>query len=98
MHRTRQHGTSNYTFRKLVDLCKNGNVRAIAVEPQYPKTAAEQLLEGIGKGGVTRVKLVEIDPLETALPEDFTAEHGNGRDFYIRKMKANIDRLREKLQ
>ncbi len=85
-------------FHNLVKLCKAHNIRVIAVEPQYPTTAAERLLEGIGKEGVTRAKLVEIDPLETAAPEDFSAEHGYGKDFYVRKMKANIERLKEHLQ
>lgn len=84
-------------FRKLVDLCKTQNIHVIAVEPQYPQTAAQQLLEGIAKVGGAKPKLVEIDPLETAAPEDFSAEHGNGRDFYVRKMKANLDRLKESL-
>jgi ABC-type Zn uptake system ZnuABC Zn-binding protein ZnuA len=85
-------------FKKLVDLCKQHDIRVIAVEPQYPQEAAQRLLEGIGKRGVTHAKLVEIDPLETAAPEDFSAEHGSGRDFYVRKMKTNLDRLQEQLQ
>lgn len=84
-------------FRKLVDLCKKDHIRVIAVEPQYPTSAAQQLLEGIGKEG-GKVQLVEIDPLETAAPEDFSAEHGNGRDFYVRKMRGNLERLKDALK
>lgn len=44
------------------------------------------------------MQLVEIDPLETAAPEDFSAEHGNGRDFYVRKMRGNLERLKDALK
>lgn len=85
-------------FNELVKLCKEQNVRLIAVEPQYPPDVAKRLVESIAKEGVSGVKIVEIDPLETALPEDFTAAHQNGKDLYIRKMQQNIDNLVKELR
>ena len=82
-------------FKKLVKTCKAKGVRVIAVEPQYSHEAAERLREGVRKAGGTDLRIVEIDPLETAQPEDFSAEHGHGRDFLERKLRENIDKLRD---
>lgn len=77
----------------LADLCRKKNIRLITVEPQYPKTtSAAILLKEIQQKGVADAVLVEIDPLETAEPEDLDTP-AKVRDFYERKMKQNIDNL-----
>jgi ABC-type Zn uptake system ZnuABC Zn-binding protein ZnuA len=73
---------------ELVRLCKEKGVRVIAVEPQYPKTTSAHVLQNELKRHGCSVALVEIDPLETATPEEL--EDAN---WYIRKMKENLDRL-----
>jgi len=50
---------------KLVKLCKEKDVHAIIIEPQYAKGAAESLQQQLAREGVT-VQLVEFDPMETA--------------------------------
>ena len=82
-------------FRKLVETCKIKNVRVIAVEPQYSHEAADRLREGVVTAGGAGLRIVEIDPLETAQPEDFSAAHEGGKDFYERKMTENVNKLRD---
>ena len=75
-------------LEQLVAACKHHKVKVIAVEPQYSgKTAAARLVEQLKHDGVEGVRLVEIDPLETANPADLSA------DWYEAKMRANIDAL-----
>jgi zinc transport system substrate-binding protein len=75
---------------RLIKVCKEKNVKVIAVEPQYSTKEAQVLLESLKKSGGADVKLVEIDPLETA-PE----VNGFNPDpnYYLVKMRANIDAL-----
>jgi ABC-type Zn uptake system ZnuABC Zn-binding protein ZnuA len=82
-------------FRKLVQISKAKNVRVIAIEPQYSSEAAERLREGVAKAGGAGLTIIEIDPLETAQPDDFSAAHQFGKDFYERKMMENVNNLRD---
>src|SRR5262249_32112919 len=81
----------------LIKICREQKVRLIALEPQYPPKAAEALIREIRTKGAD-AKTVVLDPLETALPKDFDAEHQYGPDFYERKMKENIDKLADALK
>ncbi len=71
----------------LVNLCKKEKVKYIAVEPQYPKTTAATVLNKALEAEKQEVKLIEIDPLETAEPNDLDAT------WYVRKVTENLDIL-----
>ncbi len=77
-------------LKKLLELAtdKKAPVRAITHEPQYNRTAAENLVRQIRDGGVPDVRLVEFDTLETAPSQGQLT-----RDLYIRQMRKNIDDL-----
>jgi ABC-type Zn uptake system ZnuABC Zn-binding protein ZnuA len=76
---------------KLVAVCKKQNVRVIAVEPQYPESSAETLKKELAKKGLKDVTIISIDPLET-VTGDLKA------DFYVNKMRENIDSFRKALK
>jgi ABC-type Zn uptake system ZnuABC Zn-binding protein ZnuA len=77
----------------LVELCQKEQVRLIAVEPQYPQnTSARTLLIELGKKGIKEAAFVEVDPMETAPPEELSP------DFYEKKMRANIKNLARALK
>jgi ABC-type Zn uptake system ZnuABC Zn-binding protein ZnuA len=76
---------------KLVAECRKQNVRVIAVEPQYQESGAEALKGELKKKGLKDVAIVTIDPLETAT-EELDA------DFYVRKMRQNLNNLRKALK
>jgi ABC-type Zn uptake system ZnuABC Zn-binding protein ZnuA len=80
-------------FRHLVDLCTKEKIHVIAVEPQYPGKAAQLLWEEVKNQGVDNAQIVEVDPMETATPEDFGPENEIRRDYYEQKMRANIANL-----
>jgi len=75
---------------KLAKKCKEKSVAVIAIEPQYPRNSAETLKNYLNKQG-TPVEIVEFDTLETATAEALKP------DFYITRMKQNIDRLAKAL-
>ena len=79
----------------LVKICKEHNVRVIAVEPQYSKGPAEALKSQLASKGIM-VELVEVDPLETAP----AAPNQNDPDpaYYLERMYRNIDNLAKALQ
>ncbi len=73
---------------KLVGVCEKDNVRVIAVEPQYPKTtSATTLLNELRARKVTDPVFAEVDPIETAPPDELTP------DYYEKKMRENIANL-----
>ena len=76
-------------LKQLIATCRDGKVRLIAVEPQYTaNTSAKTVLNELTrKGQVPDAALVEIDPLETVVPDALTP------DWYERKMRANIEAL-----
>jgi zinc transport system substrate-binding protein len=74
----------------LVKLCKEKDVRVIAVEPQYASNnVAAQLQKELGGG---KVLLVEVDPLETAEEKELKSAK-----WYEERMRANIDNLAKAL-
>lgn len=81
---------------ELIKLCTDADnpVRAITVEPQYAAKAAKALIGEI-KGAVKDAKqvpaLVSFDTLETA-------EGELGPQYYLDKMRTNIDNLAKALQ
>jgi zinc transport system substrate-binding protein len=74
----------------LAKLMKEKDVRVIATEPQYPHNLAEILKANLAKQKV-EVKLVEIDPLETAPADELDA------GYYVKKMRHNITNLAKAL-
>lgn len=80
-------------LEKLIDMCVEKKVRVIAVEPQYTaNTSARTLVERLKARGVSDAVLVEIDPLETVRSDDLAA------DWYERKMRANLDALKQAMK
>ncbi|HMF20229.1 MAG TPA: zinc ABC transporter substrate-binding protein [Gemmataceae bacterium] len=75
---------------KLAKLMKEKDVRVIATEPQYPHKLAEVLKANLAKQKI-EVKLVEIDPLETAPADELDA------GYYLKKMRDNITNLAKAL-
>jgi ABC-type Zn uptake system ZnuABC Zn-binding protein ZnuA len=87
-------------MRELIELCtkKDAPVRIITVEVQYTDRAAQNLLKQIEhklkeeKRPASDVPvLVPFDTLETVHVENF------GADYYLDKMRQNIDKLAEAL-
>ncbi|MFO0877302.1 MAG: metal ABC transporter substrate-binding protein [Gemmataceae bacterium] len=69
-------------------------IGGITVEPQYPRTTSATTIrrELAGKGII--IPLIEIDPLETASPDDLAKE---GADWYLSRMRKNLESLASKL-
>ena len=80
----------NAKMTNLAKLMKEKDVRVIATEPQYPRRLAEILKANLAKQKV-EVKLVELDPLETAPADELDAA------YYIKKMRENITNLAKAL-
>ena len=76
-------------YKALVEQCSKAKYPKviIAVEPQYPETAAETLRTELTKAGVKEVAIVIVDPLETCNADELNA------GWYERKMRENIDTL-----
>lgn len=79
-------------MKDLVDECLKKKIKYIAVEPQYPQTTSAKVLRETLKGKDLEVKLIEIDPLETADPAQLNA------GWYVEKMKENLKVLAESLE
>ncbi len=87
----------------LVDYCQKHQdtdepVRAITTEPQYPSGAAQTLRDELVLRNV-QVALVDFDTLETADPAKLREldPDNPATDFYLTKMRANIEILAEKM-
>jgi ABC-type Zn uptake system ZnuABC Zn-binding protein ZnuA len=66
----------------LIEACKKEQVKVIAAEPQFStRGAVKTLQESLGAD----LKVIELDPLETATPADLKP------DWYETRMRANID-------
>lgn len=76
---------------ELVKLCQDEKVAAICVEPQYSRKAGEALASQL-QHLKADVRLVEVDPLETA-PGSPNPDPG----YYLMKMRQNIDHLAKAL-
>ncbi len=79
----------------LVKKCVDEKVHVIAVEPQYPKTTSARVLQDELKKKNHEVKLVEIDPLETAEKGELEKA---GAGWYEKKVRENLKRLAENLK
>jgi zinc transport system substrate-binding protein len=77
---------------KLEGLCKEHNVRVVAIEPQYSRKDAETLLRALEKKG-HKLVIVEIDPMETAPPDQLV-----DGDYYFRVMRRNLENLAKTLE
>ena len=75
-------------YADIVKLCKEHHVHLIATEQQYSDTAAKNLQAELKKDGAGEVVLTRVDPLEAATHEDLSDP-----DFYVKKMRENIDNL-----
>ncbi|HEY1377864.1 MAG TPA: metal ABC transporter substrate-binding protein [Gemmataceae bacterium] len=79
---------SGQRLRELVKLCRDHEVKLIAVEPQYQANqAGPVILTELHAKGVAGAAFVVLDPMETADPAALTP------DFYERTMRANLDNL-----
>jgi ABC-type Zn uptake system ZnuABC Zn-binding protein ZnuA len=80
---------------KLVEKCKTSHVRILAVEPQYPQGSSADIL----KKEVKDIKLVEVDPLETADAADLREDQKElkSADWYETKMRQNVATLAKSL-
>lgn len=77
----------------LITLCKEKNIRVIAKEPQYSGKVPELIRDSLKRHGI-ELTIVEIDPLETAQ----ATNNGNpDPEFYLKKMRENIDTLAKAL-
>jgi ABC-type Zn uptake system ZnuABC Zn-binding protein ZnuA len=75
-------------MQELVEKCAKEKITLIAVEPQYPqKSSAKTLQDELAKKNL-KVKLVEIDPLETT-----TDTKVPGADWYLTKIRENLQTL-----
>jgi zinc transport system substrate-binding protein len=82
-------------LEELIALCadKDHPIRLITVEPQYSTSnSGASLIKTLEHKKVPDPVLVEIDTLETVVPEQLTA------DWYENKMRANLKALAEKMK
>ncbi len=76
---------------ELVDLCQKRDVGVIAVEPQYNRASADQLRDELKRNSVDAA-VIEIDPIETAEPDELDA------GYYERVMRRNVETLAKHLK
>ena len=77
---------------QVIETCKKNGVRLITVEPQYPaNTSASAILTELKSQGID-AEFVEIDPIETARPDDLKPT------YYEDRMRANLKQLAEKMR
>lgn len=82
-------------LKELIALCADHEhpVRLITVEPQYSTSnSGTELIKMLEHKKVPDPVLVEIDTLETVVPEQLTP------DWYENKMRANLKALAEKMK
>jgi ABC-type Zn uptake system ZnuABC Zn-binding protein ZnuA len=80
---------------KLAELCKSKDVRVITYEPQYSDAQAKVLEDTLKKGHGLDVRLVEFDPIETAPVAKGSINPAP--DYYLQKMRENIDNIAKAL-
>jgi ABC-type Zn uptake system ZnuABC Zn-binding protein ZnuA len=89
--------------KELVDRCLKDKVKYIAIEEQYPSKAAEAIRDEVQSKAKKRadkdpsfkdykIKLIKIDPLETAEKKDL------GAGLYVETMKKNLKTLADNLE
>jgi ABC-type Zn uptake system ZnuABC Zn-binding protein ZnuA len=84
--------TSGARLADLVKLCTKENIKVIAVEPnQIGNSSANALLKELQAKGNKDVQIVEVDMLESVPRADLT------KDYYVDKMRQNIEKLAKAL-
>ena len=82
------------SLARLIDTCKDEKVALITKEPQYSDAQAEMLQRSLKSKGID-IKIVTLDPLETAPPME--GKVNPDPDYYFKKMRENIDTLAKAL-
>jgi ABC-type Zn uptake system ZnuABC Zn-binding protein ZnuA len=84
---------------KLAKMCLEKDVRVIAVEPQYRQGSSATSLQNAVKEKGKSIAFKEIDPLETADNKDLKEDEKELKspDWYVKKMRQNLDNLAEAL-
>ncbi len=77
------------SMARLVERCVTEQVKVIAVEPQYTKAQAETLRNAVNQRQAN-IAIIDLDPLETA-PK--ATRFNPDKDYYLTKMRENIDTL-----
>ncbi len=83
------------SMAKLIETCKKGDVRVIAVEPQYSQAQAETLQRTLKKAGID-ARIITLDTLETA-EAGKDQKFNPDPEYYLKRMKENIDTLAKAL-
>jgi ABC-type Zn uptake system ZnuABC Zn-binding protein ZnuA len=82
------HEPSAQHIKDLIKICKEKNVRVIAVEPQFNSNHADTVLRELRKVPELKdAQTVVIDPLETAADNEISA------DLYEKRMRTNLQEL-----
>ncbi|MCS7161663.1 MAG: metal ABC transporter substrate-binding protein [Gemmatales bacterium] len=79
-------------FTRLVQLCREKNVRVLAVEPGSSPAILARLQESLKEN----LKLIELDPIETAEPAAEKAFYV-APQWYFERLEGNLRRLCEAL-
>src|SRR5262249_23063881 len=76
-------------LKTVAERCAKEGVSIIAIEPQFPQSQhiAEDVARQVQNLGKPAPKIITIDPLETAEANELKA------DWYVRKMRENIQQL-----
>jgi len=83
---------SGSEMSRLIKLCQENNVVAIAIEPQFESnTSAKVIRRELNSKGIP-AELVTIDPMETARADELNAK------FYENKIRESLDNLAAKLK
>jgi ABC-type Zn uptake system ZnuABC Zn-binding protein ZnuA len=69
------------------------DVQLIGVEPQYPRTVADNLAKSIGG----KVQVIELDPIETGKP-DPRRDNYVDPEWYFQKLAENLNNVRKASQ
>ncbi len=79
---------------RLIKVCQKNDVSVIAIEPQFNDKTAKTVQATLERRGC-KVQLIEIDPLETApVAKDGASPEP---DYYLRKMRENLETLAKAL-
>jgi ABC-type Zn uptake system ZnuABC Zn-binding protein ZnuA len=91
-------------LKQLTDKCLAEKIKLIAIEPQYSPKAAESIEKEVENKAKKlaekdktykdfKIKLIEIDPLETVKDKDELT-----RDLYVETMQKNLELLKKELE
>jgi len=81
---------------QVVETSKNKNVRVIAVDRNTRRRAARAAARrALAKAAAPASASSRSTRWRLAQPDDFSAAHQFGKDFYERKMTENVNKLRD---